>query len=343
MKTGNKVLIVLFFSFWSTLNAQDVQFSQFYAVPLYQNPAFAGSAHAARGIVHQRFQWLSLDANFRTFFASGDFYLPNQRSGIGFYALRDWQGGSTLNTTEIALLYSYELPVSSKYSIRMGLQGSANYRSLDYSQFRYPGEFTDSTGYQGSSGLGPNGQDTKLYPDVSTGGVFYGDNLWVGISAHHLNSPSQGFVAGTDNLPIKVAFTGGYKIPIAMRSRSMAYVGDEREFTITPTFHYKFQGKSDQLDLGLYFIYNQLLFGTWYRGLPIKKYEQGLANNESVIFNIGWRYKQWTAGYSYDLVVSQLTQARNGGAHEINLTYIHFVEKKHKPMRRLPCPSFYKH
>ena len=30
-------------------HAQDIQFSQFYAVPTYQNPAFAGSAHAPGG------------------------------------------------------------------------------------------------------------------------------------------------------------------------------------------------------------------------------------------------------------------------------------------------------
>ena len=53
-------------------DGQDIQFSQFYQVPTYQNPAFAGSAHKTRATVHQRIQWPSLDANYVTSFVSFD-------------------------------------------------------------------------------------------------------------------------------------------------------------------------------------------------------------------------------------------------------------------------------
>ena len=50
---------------------QDPQYSQFYAAPLYLNPAFAGSAMAPRVNFNHRNQWPSLSANFCYFIAFG--------------------------------------------------------------------------------------------------------------------------------------------------------------------------------------------------------------------------------------------------------------------------------
>lgn len=339
------ILIALFLSAGLRgAHAQDIQFSQFYAVPTYQNPAFAGSAHAPRGILHNRLQWLRLNSNYKTVFVSGDTYMSKYRSGVGIIASRDWQGDGILNSTEVGLQYAYELPVSAAVTVRAGLQASLVSRSLNYSTLRFPGEFTDTTGYTGPSGRHPTGSENIIYPDFSSGLIAYTDKAWIGISAHHLSQPSQSFVGDPANsrLPINVAFTGGYKIHI-QQSGYLAYTQDEKEISITPTFHYKFQGKSDQLDLGLYGIYDQLLAGFWYRGLPIKKYNPDIPNNEAVILFLGWRVENWSFGYSYDITISRLVQARTRGAHEFNITYVHHVKKRRKPMKRLPCPSFYKH
>jgi type IX secretion system PorP/SprF family membrane protein len=341
-----KLLLLMFFEmlfFCKLLNAQDIQFSQFYAVPTYQNPAFVGSAHAPRGILHNRLQWLRLNANYKTLFVGGDTYLSKYNSGIGIIAMRDWQGDGILNSTEIGLQYSYELPVSSAVTVRAGLQGSLVSRSLNYATLRFPSEFTDTTGYTGPSGKYPTGSQNILYPDISAGGIAYSDKAWLGISAHHLNQPSQSFVddpAGA-RLPMKVALTGGYKIQLQQLGY-LAYNSEDAEISITPTFHYKFQGKSDQFDLGLYGIYDQLLVGFWYRGLPIKKLDPSIQNNEAVILFLGWKVTNWSFGYSYDITVSRLYQAKTRGAHEFNITYVHHVRHKRKPMKRLPCPSFYK-
>ena len=85
--------------------AQDVQFSQFYQVPTYQNPAFAGSAHKTRATVHQRIQWPSIDAKYTTSFASVDGYKKEYSSGFGGYILFDQQGQSSITSTQIAGQY----------------------------------------------------------------------------------------------------------------------------------------------------------------------------------------------------------------------------------------------
>ena len=47
-------------SIWHDLKAQDPQFTQFYANPLYLNPAFAGTARCPRICMNYRNQWPNL-------------------------------------------------------------------------------------------------------------------------------------------------------------------------------------------------------------------------------------------------------------------------------------------
>ena len=136
-------------------------------------------------------------------------------------------------------------------------------------------------------------------------------------------------------------YATGYKF--FLRGEPTTNTADDRPY-ITPTAHYKFQGKSQQLDLGVYGYYQQLIAGFWYRGIPLlNDYRQGLVNNESVVFQIGWKFNpRLSASYSYDYTVSNLAIAHTGGSHEFNLTYI--IERQPKTVkirRRLPCPDFY--
>jgi type IX secretion system PorP/SprF family membrane protein len=328
-------------------SAQDVQFSQFYQVPLYQNPAFAGSTHHLRASAHQRMQWVGfgnsgiLSSLYTTSMTSVDYYFDKYNSGVGLTLMRDIQGASTVSSYEIQGMYSYELHLNKKYSFRSGLQLGYVQRGIDYSKLEFPQYFNDNTGFNGT--YEPGGV-YKGFVDVGAGGLFYSDKMWIGITGNHLNTPNQTWISGVSTVPVKFALTGGYKI-FLLHKKYMAYTEDEKEISITPTFHYKSQGKSDQLDFGLYGVYDQALIGLWYRGLPVvKEYDPGkVQNNEAIIMMLGWRVNGWTFMYSYDFTVSKLATAKSGGSHEFNLTYVHKSKKKYKPMRRLPCPSFYKH
>ncbi|HXA02355.1 MAG TPA: type IX secretion system membrane protein PorP/SprF [Cytophagaceae bacterium] len=337
------VLTLLLFS-GKQIVAQDIQYSQFYNVPMYQNPAFAGSAHATRVVMHQRLQWPSLDAKYSTSLVSVDHFFANYNSGVGLMVQQDYQGKQNISSTEVHGLYSYELPVSREVSIRAGLDLGYISRFTNYNQ-TVPQQF-DPNAVAQTTGSNPyaNYPNKKGYVDVSSGGLVYTKQWWMGLAASHLDVPNIAPI-GTSRLPMKFALTGGYKIPL-IHKKYMAYLEDETEITLTPTFQYKSQGKSDQLDLGAYVRYSQIMFGAWYRGIPVKHYTtpegHRLQNNESIVAMVGMKYQSISVTYSYDIVISRLGRYNPGGAHEFNITWVHHRhKKKHKQLKRLPCPSFH--
>lgn len=328
-----------------TSRAQDPQFSQFYANPLYLNPALAGGAMAPRLTANYRNQWPALSANFVTSSFGFDTYFPRFNSGVGVYVLLDSQGLGNLKSTEVGAQYSYQLQLNEATFLRLGLQGAFATRTLDYFGLTFGDQYGPG-GFNGNPTQEPivqNGGVPQIsYADFSTGAMVYSDWYWAGISAHHINRPNQAFSGlETANLPMKVSFQGGLRIPFG----GYTYLGNEidREKTISPAILYKKQGKFDQLDAGLYVTYAPLVFGAWYRGLPIKKYAENINNHESLIFLAGFRQDKFSVGYSYDATISTLGLG-SGGAHEISLSYVFepLEGKKRSKSRKkeLSCPKF---
>lgn len=324
---------------------QDIQFSQFYATSLYQSPAFAGGAHLDRAIIHERLQWMAIDGKFHTSLASFDTYFPEYKSGFGGYFLRDIQGDRNIRSLQVALQYAYELHLNDTWAVRLGLQSEFVQRSLNYSVLTFPSQYTGDSDNPFSANTGDI--TSKFYADFGTGALFYTDAMWFGATVHHLNTPNQSFVGGDVPLQTKYSFTGGYQIRFK-NDKDLLFRDHPTSYFIMPTFHYKSQGKFDQLDIGAYVIYDHLLTGLWYRGIPIKKFD-GIQNNESFVVMFGWELKQvFDIRYSHDFVVSTLSQptARTGGSHEINVALLlhqAFKKKSSQRLKRLPCPDHHIH
>src|SRR6185437_5014682 len=232
-----------------TMQAQDFQFSQFYNVPLYQNPAFAGALHQTRVSFHQRLQWPRLDAKYVTSAFSGDTYFSSINSGVGVLIMRDHQGGGNISSTEAQFMYSYELRLNRTFTFRSGLQLGYVSRYIDYSSLHFPSQYNNNTGYDpnSSNGYSSDGwKPQKAYGDASAGGLLYSKRFWAGFAAHHMNTPNQSFAPANlsvnSTLPTEFAVTSGYQI-YPYRKVSMHH--DKKQVTITPTFHYKVQGKSN--------------------------------------------------------------------------------------------------
>ncbi|WP_316929195.1 PorP/SprF family type IX secretion system membrane protein [Nitritalea halalkaliphila] len=89
--------------------AQDPQYSQYYAAPLFLNPAFTGAEQVTRIGFNYRNQWPGLDASFTTFSAYIDGYLDDYNSGIGLMFMQDTEGFVNLRSTSVGAFYAYEL------------------------------------------------------------------------------------------------------------------------------------------------------------------------------------------------------------------------------------------
>ena len=93
--------VLLFLS--GSLKAQDPQFTQFYANPLYLNPAFAGAFGCPRLHANYRNEWPNLSGNYVTYSMSYDTYVKNVSGGIGLIAMHDQQGQGTVSYTHLTL------------------------------------------------------------------------------------------------------------------------------------------------------------------------------------------------------------------------------------------------
>ena len=107
-----------------TAKAQDAEFTQFYANPLYLNPAFAGSQICPRIALNYRNQWPGIAGTYVTTSASFDRFVYKIKSGIGVLVTNDRAGQGTLNTTNISGIYSYQWRPSRDISVNVGFKAT---------------------------------------------------------------------------------------------------------------------------------------------------------------------------------------------------------------------------
>lgn len=320
------------------LEAQDIQFSQFYASPIYLNPAFAGNTIQDRFALNYRNQWSAIPGGFNSFNFSYDHNFQSS-SGLGFLAVKDVAGSSKLSFTSFGLNYSYNYIIRRNLAIRFGLGAEYAQRSIDASKLIFPTQVNQD------NPVAPNYTfKSQPYLDFSTGSIIYSWNFWAGVAIKHLTQPTQnvsGVASGVYSVPMLISVHGGYLIPIKKSSKRKIIS------SITPLVHYKMQLKWDQLDLGSYYTHKQAVFGIWYRGLPfIKKnpdenQPKQYVNQDAIVLMLGLHKRDLRIGYSYDITISQL-RGNTAGSHEISIIYEMAPKRKRLSYRKflVPCAKF---
>ena len=313
--------------------AQDPQFSQTFAAPMYMNPALAGSTFEDRIALNYRMQWTGLPRGYETYAASYDHNFADANSGFGAFVLRDRSGTAGLAFTHAALNYSYSARINRHKVLRAGIRAGWTVREWD------PGSvvFADQVIRDNAPvSIEQNLVESVNYPDVTAGALYHTEKFWFGASFNHINRPQQSLMSSGDvRLPIRTSVSSGYRFAIDGQPYRKA------KMFMTGAMHYKAQQKWDQLDLGVYMEMERFITGLWYRRLPgLKAYQPGYPNHESVILMAGFETEgQLRIIYSYDVTVSWLTM-RSGGAHEISLQYEWPKRAKNRRFQALPCPKF---
>ncbi|HQW86130.1 MAG TPA: type IX secretion system membrane protein PorP/SprF [Flavobacteriales bacterium] len=318
----------------AALLAQDPQLSQFFAAPMYLNPALTGNTYQDRIAMNYRNQWPSAVVNaFQTYTASYEHRSQKLNSGFGVMAMRDVAGANGLAFTQVAAAYSYEARINRKSAFRGGVRAAWTNRSYDPNSFLFADQvIRDNAATSIESGF----VQQVSYMDLSAGGLYYNERFWAGFSVNHLNRPQQSlFLTGDARLPMRTSVHTGYRFPLdGQRMIHSNTVG-------TFATHYKAQGKWDQFDVGFYVDHDKLLAGIWYRGIPgLKAYAPGYPNNDAVVLMAGYETPlQLRIVYSYDITISWLDLS-SGGAHEVSLTYEWPRKAKARKHKIVPCPKF---
>jgi len=320
--------IVFLFCFVFYVKAQDPQFSQFYAVPLYLGPSFAGGVMDTRVNSSFRDQWPSLPGSFITYSVSVDGYMKKYKSGIGVLALRDQAGGGKMNSTTVGLAYSYNIKVNPDFSLRPGLFFNYFQKSIGYDRLLFADQLINSSN-SSLDGL-PNEHTWHFDYSLSLLGFYRG--LWFGVTSDHMMKLHGEIKDDEDYQDLKISAYGGVKYIVPSRSRR------QYEESITFAFYYRNQRSMNQLDLGLYYTIEPLFFGVWYRGIP------AISNTaiSDLSFLVGLKYQAFTFGYSYDFTVSSLINT-TGGSHELSLMYrfdTNLNLHRRKREAPIPCPVF---
>lgn len=325
------VLGVLFI--WACMAvAQDPQYSQFYANPMYLNPAFTGNTEGNRMVMNFRNQWPGVLGAFISYSGSYDANLRDLNSGVGLRFSYDRARAGGLRYMETTGSYSYTIRINRTLAIRPAMSLGYVIRDIDWSRLRFGDQLITGAGTSYSTG---RIDDRVTYMDVSSGALIYGKQFWAGYSAMHVNEPNNSLIGVENQLPMRHSVHAGYNF-VLKRNRKKEMLS-----SITVAANYKAQRHWDQFDFGAYFLYRPLVVGVWYRGLPgLKDNESTALNHDAFVFLAGIDMNGWKFAYSYDMTVSRLW-LNTGGAHEISLIYEWYKPKRRKrKFVMAPCPEF---
>mmetsp|Transcript_20774 Transcript_20774/g.28041 ORF Transcript_20774/g.28041 Transcript_20774/m.28041 type:complete len:319 (-) Transcript_20774:32-988(-) len=316
-----RVLAIIAIGIGFSASAQDPQFTQFYANPIYLNPAFAGSHGCPRIAMNYRNEWPSLTGNYVTYSASYDQYFKNINGGFAVLATHDQQGQGTIFTSMLGAVYSYHLNVNRKFKMMFGARASMYNKYLDWSKLTFGDMIDPRRGFIYQTGDVQRG-GSRYFFDASAGVVGYNKHFFFGFAAHHLNRPDESMIIGSSRLPIRMTGHMGAKIPLGARSK---YTNTT---SIMPNIIYQYQNGFQELMFGTYVQYGAFTAGAWFR------------NRDAFILTIGVDTGKFRLGYSYDVTVSRLNNGVSGGSHEISLGLLLNCKDTPPTFKTISCPSF---
>ena len=174
MRKSTPILVLLLCLVGFAQAQQDAQFTKYMFNSLVYNPGYAGSKdHMTMGLIH-RTQWHKIQGGPSTQSFTLHTPLPNERVGVGLYAINDVIGPT--QSMNINLSYAYRIPVGpGKLSI--GLQGGVMNWRADFSQITLP-DISDEAFANASPSL--------WLPNFGVGLYYYTPKFYFGVASPHL-------------------------------------------------------------------------------------------------------------------------------------------------------------
>ncbi len=329
------IKIIFFFIFvfmllLKELGAQDAVFSQFYANPLYLNPALSGSKMHPCISLNYRNQWAGLPGAYINYSASFDSYINAIHGGLGVQFNADNQGDGLLKRNNVSIAYAHFFDITQHFTLSMGFQTAYTQQKFNWNSLIFRSMIDESTGTILPSNETPIEPDRKGI-DFSAGIAGFTKHTYFGVAVHHLAKlGSINRHKDLKYLPIK--YTAHFGITIALNNKGLK----EKKAYISPNIIFQQQQEFQQFNYGLYFMRKIIVSGVWFRQNFTPYF-----GNDAVVLLLGFRYANFKVGYSYDITVSELVDT-SGGSHEVSFSMQIGGKNSLKNLRSkaIRCPSF---
>ena len=244
MKKG--ILIVSLVLCSMVIRAQDVHFSHYYSMPIFQNPAFTGYMNGdVRVAADFRMQWETFGDGFgnafRTAAVSADFgFLRAQTGGstlgVGATFINDGAGDLGLKTNQAGLALSYVLALDKNKMnyLGVGFHGTFSQRSIDFTNAQFPDV------------VETNLLENYNYFNVAAGLLWFFEpsdevNFYLGGALHNIFQPNVSFFDGENvSLDRRITAQFGSRFSIS------------NSISLVPSILFQKQGPSQELIFGTF-------------------------------------------------------------------------------------------
>ncbi|MGF2411843.1 PorP/SprF family type IX secretion system membrane protein [Ferruginibacter sp.] len=322
-------------------SSQDINFSQFYDLPLLRNPSLAGLFSGDIRITSAyRNQWQSVTVPYRTFGLGFEYKKPIGHNSDDFFTYglqlsNDIAGDSKLSRTQVFPVFNYHKSLGDKNTyLSAGIMGGPVMQRFDPAKLSFDDQYVNGA-YSSANPTKQTFNSTKLtYWDAAAGLCFSsvaGENTryYFGVGMFHFTQPKVAFQKQNDIiLNHKWVVNAGFSAPVSDADRLIFYAD------------YFMQGGARQAQGGLMLNHDlvqadeeqkiSVSGGMFYRGkdafMPVVKLD----------------YYQYSIGMSYDVNSSKLKSASQyRGAYEVTLSYKAFNNRYNTSLDKTKCPVFY--
>jgi type IX secretion system PorP/SprF family membrane protein len=341
-------LAAVVFSCMSTLQAQDVHFSQFSYTPLQVNPALTGIFDGkARVSNSYRSQWSGFGNGYKTIHVSADAAIgketmKNKYFGIGGMVYQDKAGEAGFRSTIIEGSLSFTSAFSDQedHFFSLGFQAGLNQQSVDLTKASWDSQWN---GDSHDPSL-PSGESIQLneftYLDFNAGVLYYyipdGINSFsAGVSLSHIGNPNVSYYINSET-PLRSKLT--------IHSTAEISIDKYDEMWVTPKVLALMQGEQKEYLFGGSFK-NKVQFKSRYTNYKKEAYFYGglyYRWDDAVVVNARFEFNTLGLGLSYDINTSNLSKlAGSANAFEINLTFVSYVKKGNRSKNVNKMPRYF--
>jgi len=294
----------------------DPHFSQYYAYPLWLNPAMTGtSASDYRASALYRNQWNGLGGGFSTIGVSAD-AATGRNMSLGVNLLRQTAGTGGYQYTSGSLSAAYSgvrWGKEEQHHLSIALQAGFLSRRFDPSKLQGGDQWTAGVGFDPSRASGDPLTNTSAASfDAAVGLLYYNSlpdarvNPFFGLSAGHLTRPEDPFVGrgAASRLPLRYTAHGGARVRVSedawlVPNALVLQQGSATEIVGGAYAQWRVQGKTE------------LVLGANYR------VQDAIVPFAAVV------HGNLMIGASYDVNSSRLGKMANGAnSFELSLTFL---------------------